>query len=136
MNPPANTNVLHGVQDGFSIAIPDYLGADMSCYQSIQTDLRAGMGLNDSGVRFPSNCSYCMKVHYKKFGVRSCFICVMCNGVLTFIHFDSCRASLSWRIQYMVLLVILVIGNYFSAYSLCALFCHLAGTGLIFSYLI
>ncbi|TVU14480.1 hypothetical protein EJB05_37951, partial [Eragrostis curvula] len=48
MNPPANTNVLHGVQDGYNIAIPDYLGADMPCYQSIQVDLQAGMGLNDS----------------------------------------------------------------------------------------
>jgi hypothetical protein len=52
MNPPANTNILHGVQDGFGIAIPDYLGADMPCYPSIQTDLQAGMVLNDSGVRF------------------------------------------------------------------------------------
>jgi hypothetical protein len=52
MNPPANTNILHGLQDGFSIAIPDYLGADMPCYPSIQTDLQAGMVLNDSGVRF------------------------------------------------------------------------------------
>jgi hypothetical protein len=60
----------------------------------------------------------------------------MCNGVLIFIHFESCRASLSWMIQYMLLLVILVIGNYFSVYSLCALFCHLADTGLIFAYLI
>ncbi|KAK3144754.1 hypothetical protein QOZ80_4AG0317410 [Eleusine coracana subsp. coracana] len=49
MNPPLNTNILQGVQDGYNIAIPDYLGADMPCYQSIQTDLQAGMGLNDSG---------------------------------------------------------------------------------------
>uniref|UniRef100_A0A0A9EZM0 Uncharacterized protein n=1 Tax=Arundo donax TaxID=35708 RepID=A0A0A9EZM0_ARUDO len=48
MNPPANTDVLHGIQDGYSLAISDYLGADMPIYQSIQTDLQAGMGLNGS----------------------------------------------------------------------------------------
>ncbi|XP_062225660.1 uncharacterized protein At4g26450-like [Phragmites australis] len=48
MNPPVNTDVLHGIQDGYSLAISDYLGADMPCYQSIQTDLQAGMGLNGS----------------------------------------------------------------------------------------
>nr|AGT16067.1 hypothetical protein SHCRBa_185_O22_F_80 [Saccharum hybrid cultivar R570] len=47
-NPPANTDALHGIQDGYSLAISDYLGADMSCYQSIQTELQDGMGLNDS----------------------------------------------------------------------------------------
>ncbi|OEL24147.1 hypothetical protein BAE44_0014833 [Dichanthelium oligosanthes] len=46
MNPPTNTDALHGIQDGYSLAISDYLGADMPCYQSIQTDLQAGMGLN------------------------------------------------------------------------------------------
>ncbi|KAJ1271017.1 hypothetical protein BS78_06G096500 [Paspalum vaginatum] len=48
MNPPANTDALHGIQDGYSLAISDYLGADMPCYQSIQTDLQAGMDLNGS----------------------------------------------------------------------------------------
>lgn len=48
MNPPANTDALHGIQDGYSLAISDYLGADMPCYQSLQTDLQAGMDLNVS----------------------------------------------------------------------------------------
>ncbi|TKW04411.1 hypothetical protein SEVIR_7G107600v4 [Setaria viridis] len=42
-NPPTNTDALHGIQDGYSLAISDYLG-----YQSIQTDLQAGMDLNGS----------------------------------------------------------------------------------------
>ncbi|CAL5016974.1 unnamed protein product [Urochloa decumbens] len=47
-NPPTNTDALHGIQDGYSLAISDFLGADMPCYQSIQTDLQAGMDLNGS----------------------------------------------------------------------------------------
>jgi len=58
MNPPANTDALHGIQDGYSLAISDYLGADMSCYQSIQTELQDGMGLNSSEVRFPAIFSH------------------------------------------------------------------------------
>ena len=53
-NPPTNTDALHGIQDGYGLAISDYLGADMPCYQSIQTDLQAGMDLNGSEVRFPA----------------------------------------------------------------------------------
>ena len=48
-NQPTNTDALHGIQDGYSLAISDYLGADMPCYQSIQT---TGMDLNGSEVRF------------------------------------------------------------------------------------
>ncbi|XP_062183780.1 uncharacterized protein At4g26450-like isoform X2 [Phragmites australis] len=48
MNPTVNTDVLHGIQDGYSLAISDYIGADMPCYQSIERDLQAGMGLNGS----------------------------------------------------------------------------------------
>jgi hypothetical protein len=48
-NPPTNTDALHGIQDGYNLAISDYLGADMPCYQSIQT---TGMDLNGSEVRF------------------------------------------------------------------------------------
>ncbi|OQU81597.1 hypothetical protein SORBI_3006G082400 [Sorghum bicolor] len=48
MNPPANTDALHGIQDGYGLAISDYLGADMSCYQSMQTELQDGMDLNGS----------------------------------------------------------------------------------------
>ncbi|RLM66498.1 uncharacterized protein C2845_PM16G07750 [Panicum miliaceum] len=47
-NPPTNTDALHGIQDGYSLGISDYLGADMPVYQSIQTDLQAGMDLNGS----------------------------------------------------------------------------------------
>jgi len=47
-NPPTNTDALHGIQDGYNLAISDYLGADMPCYQSIQTDLQDGMDLNGS----------------------------------------------------------------------------------------
>ncbi|XP_035821168.1 uncharacterized protein At4g26450 isoform X4 [Zea mays] len=46
--PPVNTDALHGIQDGYSLAISDYLGADMSCYQSIQAELQDGMDLNGS----------------------------------------------------------------------------------------
>ena len=53
-NPPTNTDALHGIQDGYNLAISDYLGADMPCYQSIQTDLQDGMDLNGSEVRFPA----------------------------------------------------------------------------------
>ncbi|CAN6270177.1 unnamed protein product [Urochloa humidicola] len=48
MDLPTNTDTLHGIQDDYSLAISDYLGADMPCYQSIQTDLQAGMDLNGS----------------------------------------------------------------------------------------
>jgi hypothetical protein len=33
MNPWANTDALHGIHDGYGLAISDYLGSDMSCYQ-------------------------------------------------------------------------------------------------------
>jgi hypothetical protein len=58
MNPPANNDALHGIPDGYSLAISDYLGADMSCYQSIQTELQGGMNLNGSEVSFPAIFSY------------------------------------------------------------------------------
>ncbi|CAL5032079.1 unnamed protein product [Urochloa decumbens] len=47
-NPPMNDDALHGIQDGYSLGISDFLGADVPCYQSIQTDLQAGMDLNGS----------------------------------------------------------------------------------------
>ncbi|PAN38151.1 hypothetical protein PAHAL_7G150700 [Panicum hallii] len=47
-NPSTDTDALHVIQDGYGLAISDYLGADMPCYQSIQTDLQAGMDLNGS----------------------------------------------------------------------------------------
>ncbi|KAL5216493.1 hypothetical protein ABZP36_007894 [Zizania latifolia] len=48
MNPTVNTDVLPCIQDGYNFAISDYLGADIPCYQSMQTDLHSGMSLNDS----------------------------------------------------------------------------------------
>ena len=57
-NPPTNTDALHGIQDGYNLAISDYLGADMPCYQSIQTDLQDGMDLNGSEVRFTAIFSH------------------------------------------------------------------------------
>ncbi|RLM74464.1 uncharacterized protein C2845_PM15G08450 [Panicum miliaceum] len=47
-NPSTDTDALHGIQDGYGLAISDYLGADIPCYQSIQTDLQAAMDLNGS----------------------------------------------------------------------------------------
>lgn len=48
MNPAVNNDVLPDIQDGYNLAISDYFGAEMPCYQSIQTDIHAEMGLNDS----------------------------------------------------------------------------------------
>jgi hypothetical protein len=47
-NPAVTTDVLPGIQDGYNFAISDYLGADIPCYQPMQTDLPNGMSLNDS----------------------------------------------------------------------------------------
>lgn len=83
MNPPTNTDALHGIQDGYTLAISDYLGADMPCYQAIQTDLQAGMDLNGSEVRFPTIFGHHIYIYAVNFRVRFCLICVICNGVLT-----------------------------------------------------
>uniref|UniRef100_J3LXZ0 Uncharacterized protein n=1 Tax=Oryza brachyantha TaxID=4533 RepID=J3LXZ0_ORYBR len=48
MNPDMSTDAIPDIQDGYNLAISDYLGADISCYQSMQTDLHNGMSLNDS----------------------------------------------------------------------------------------
>jgi hypothetical protein len=58
MNPRANTDALHGIQDGYSLAISYYLGSDMSCYQPIQTELQGGMNLNGSKLHFPAIFNY------------------------------------------------------------------------------
>lgn len=50
IDPTVNTSILPGMQDGYNLAIPDFLGADMPCYPPIQTDLHAEMGLNGSEV--------------------------------------------------------------------------------------
>ncbi|CAN6272995.1 unnamed protein product [Urochloa humidicola] len=48
MDPGIHIDVLPGIQDGYSLAFTDFLGADMSCYPSTQSDLHAGLGVNDS----------------------------------------------------------------------------------------
>lgn len=50
MNSSVNTNIFPGTQDGYNIAIPDFLGADMPCYPPLHADLHAEMGLNDPEV--------------------------------------------------------------------------------------
>lgn len=71
MNPPANTDALHGIQDGYSLAISDYLGSDMPCYQSIQTGLQDGMDLNGSEVRFPAIFMQHIYTYVKDSRIRS-----------------------------------------------------------------
>jgi hypothetical protein len=46
-----HTEVLPGVQDGYSLAFSDFLSSDIPCYPSMQSDLHAGIGVNDSEVR-------------------------------------------------------------------------------------
>ena len=60
MNPLANNDALHGIPDGYSLAISDYLGADMSCYQSIQTELQGGMNLN--GLKLGFRAIFCYHI--------------------------------------------------------------------------
>ncbi|CAL4887423.1 unnamed protein product [Urochloa decumbens] len=48
MDPGIHTDVLPGIQDGYSLEFSDFLGADISCYPSMQSDLHAGLGVNDS----------------------------------------------------------------------------------------
>ncbi|VAH32423.1 unnamed protein product [Triticum turgidum subsp. durum] len=50
MSSSVNTNIFPGTQDGYNIAIPDFLGADMPCYPPLHADLHAEMGLNDPEV--------------------------------------------------------------------------------------
>lgn len=46
-----HTDVLPGLQDGYSLAFSDFLGSDIPCYPSMQSDLHAGIGANDPEVR-------------------------------------------------------------------------------------
>nr|CAB3446841.1 unnamed protein product [Digitaria exilis]CAB3450000.1 unnamed protein product [Digitaria exilis] len=48
MDPGIYTDVLPGIQDGYSLALSDFLGADIPCYPSMQSDLHAGIGVNSS----------------------------------------------------------------------------------------
>ncbi|KAL5668425.1 hypothetical protein ACJX0J_020646, partial [Zea mays] len=43
-----HTDILPGIQDGYSLAFSDFLGSDIPCYPSMQSDLHAGIGANDS----------------------------------------------------------------------------------------
>ncbi|EES06978.2 hypothetical protein SORBI_3004G172500 [Sorghum bicolor] len=43
-----HTDVLPGIQDGYSLAFSDFLGSDIPCYPPMQSDLHAGIGVNDS----------------------------------------------------------------------------------------
>ncbi|CAN6238414.1 unnamed protein product [Urochloa humidicola] len=48
MDPSIHTDVLPGIQDGYSLEFSDFLSADISCYPSMQSDLHSGLGVNDS----------------------------------------------------------------------------------------
>uniref|UniRef100_J3LDP3 Uncharacterized protein n=1 Tax=Oryza brachyantha TaxID=4533 RepID=J3LDP3_ORYBR len=48
MGPVVHGGDLPGIQDGYNLAISDYLGADISCYPSMPSDLHAGIGGNES----------------------------------------------------------------------------------------
>jgi hypothetical protein len=53
MGPVVHSGDLPGIQDGYNLAISDYLGGDIPCYPSMQSDLHGGIGANDSEVRHP-----------------------------------------------------------------------------------
>ena len=46
-----HTDVLPGLQDGYSLAFSDFLGSDIPCYPPMQSDLHTGIGANDPEVR-------------------------------------------------------------------------------------
>ncbi|EEC73373.1 hypothetical protein OsI_07607 [Oryza sativa Indica Group] len=48
MGPVVHSGDLPGIQDGYNLAISDYLGGDIPCYPSMQSDLHGGIGANDS----------------------------------------------------------------------------------------
>jgi hypothetical protein len=109
MDPSIHTDVLPGIQDGYSLAFSDFLGADISCYPSMQSDLHAGICVNDSEVRLPATFRYFFS-HAKAFsevlGNNYCISSM--NSILMFTTFPSFRVLLSWMIQYMGLSLILV----------------------------
>ena len=65
MSSSVNTNIFPGTQDGYNIAIPDFLGADMPCYPPLHADLHAEMGLNDPEVRFAGTGSQLEQVKFR-----------------------------------------------------------------------
>ncbi|KAL5211290.1 hypothetical protein ABZP36_022137 [Zizania latifolia] len=48
VDPVVHSNDLPGIQDGYNLAISDYLGDDIPCYTSMQSDLHTGIVANDS----------------------------------------------------------------------------------------
>uniref|UniRef100_A0A0D9VGW6 Uncharacterized protein n=1 Tax=Leersia perrieri TaxID=77586 RepID=A0A0D9VGW6_9ORYZ len=48
IDPIVHSGDLPVIQDGYNLAISDYLGADIPCYPPMQSDLHAGIGGNDS----------------------------------------------------------------------------------------
>ncbi|KAL6634533.1 hypothetical protein ACP70R_027204 [Stipagrostis hirtigluma subsp. patula] len=50
MHPGINPDVLPGIPDGFNIAFSDFLGTDIPCYSSMQSDLHAGISANSEGI--------------------------------------------------------------------------------------
>lgn len=53
IDPVVHSGDLPGIQDGYNLAISDYLGADIPCYPSMQSDLHADLGATGSEVRHP-----------------------------------------------------------------------------------
>ncbi|WVZ75087.1 hypothetical protein U9M48_023178 [Paspalum notatum var. saurae] len=47
MDPGIHNDVLPGIQDGYSLAFSDFLGPDMPCYASMQSDLHSGIVANE-----------------------------------------------------------------------------------------
>ncbi|KAL5207706.1 hypothetical protein ABZP36_032141 [Zizania latifolia] len=48
VDPVVHSNDLPGIQDGYNLAISDFLSDDIPCYTSMQSDLHAGIVANDS----------------------------------------------------------------------------------------
>jgi hypothetical protein len=55
MHPGIHTNDLPVIQDGYNLALSDYLVADIPCFTSMQPDLQASICANDSEVRLPGS---------------------------------------------------------------------------------
>lgn len=58
MHPGIHTDDLPVIEDGYNLALSDYLAADIPCYTSLRPDLQAGICTNDSEVRLPGSFRY------------------------------------------------------------------------------
>ncbi|KAJ1279455.1 hypothetical protein BS78_04G158100 [Paspalum vaginatum] len=47
MDPGTHNDVLSGIQDGYSLTFSDFLGPDIPCYASMQSDLHSGIVANE-----------------------------------------------------------------------------------------